>query len=611
MERGRSRPPPSPPCSSLRRPVRSRPTQHGSPAPPSPRVAAAHAPRRAGIVFSDDDFAALYPDLGQPAYSPWRLALVTVLQFREDLSDRPAADAVRARIDWKYLLGLPIDDPGFDASVLCEFRARLVDGEAEHVLLDRVLDACRDRRAPQAGPPADRLHPRRRRRPRAEPAGTGRRDGPGHARRARGRGSRLGPHTGRSPMVRPLRPTRRGHPPPPGGRRGGHAGPRAPTATPSSTLSTPTTRPPASRRSRSSTRSAACRADTTSATPTAKASRPASSADVGRTRATRSSRRTTSTRGSGRKRSTRSTGYMVHLTETCDEDRPRLVVHADTTPATSTRPCGPTPSSAPSTAGALGRRAPGRRGLRQRQPLVGMEDRYGVRLVGPPRGDVAGRSGRGRVHRRPLRPRLGPRGRDVPRGQGEPDVADLHRSGPGRVRRPPVRPGGLPGLCRPRPLRPVEERRADAPLHPEREQTALEAMRAELDDGGGVGSVRGTVRGRGDALAGRAVMGLRRAGTQADKTRLATSRRPPSSAPTGAVVGQRSLAGARPGLTFSGAGSVNRLRQQYPVSTTTSPRHQRLPRHARRTTASRSLTRRPPCGPPPRPQRDATGMGAG
>ena len=40
---------------------------------------------------------------------------------------------------------LPIDDSGFDASVLCEFRARLVDGEVEYVLLDRVLDACRER----------------------------------------------------------------------------------------------------------------------------------------------------------------------------------------------------------------------------------------------------------------------------------------------------------------------------------------------------------------------------------------------------------------------------------------------------------------------------------
>ena len=57
-----------------------------------------------GAVFADADFADLFPRLGQPGYAPWRLALVTLLQFREGLSDRQAAEAVRARIDWKYLL---------------------------------------------------------------------------------------------------------------------------------------------------------------------------------------------------------------------------------------------------------------------------------------------------------------------------------------------------------------------------------------------------------------------------------------------------------------------------------------------------------------------------
>jgi hypothetical protein len=55
-----------------------------------------------------------------------RLALVTVMQFRENLSDRQAAEAVRARIDWKYLLGLELSDAGFDKSVLSEFRHRLL-----------------------------------------------------------------------------------------------------------------------------------------------------------------------------------------------------------------------------------------------------------------------------------------------------------------------------------------------------------------------------------------------------------------------------------------------------------------------------------------------------
>ena len=59
-----------------------------------------------GTIFQDEDFAALFPVWGQPGLSPGRLALVTILQFREPLSDRQAAEAVRARIDWKYLLGL-------------------------------------------------------------------------------------------------------------------------------------------------------------------------------------------------------------------------------------------------------------------------------------------------------------------------------------------------------------------------------------------------------------------------------------------------------------------------------------------------------------------------
>ena len=98
-----------------------------------------------GPVFRDGDFADLYPRRGQPALPPWKLALVTVLQFAEDLSDRQAADAVRGRIDWKYALGLELDDPGFDFSVLSEFRGRLTAGGAERLLLDEMLEACKDR----------------------------------------------------------------------------------------------------------------------------------------------------------------------------------------------------------------------------------------------------------------------------------------------------------------------------------------------------------------------------------------------------------------------------------------------------------------------------------
>jgi len=69
-----------------------------------------------GIIFTDEHFTDLYPTRGQPAETPWRLAAVTILQFLEGLSDRQAAQAVRSRIDWKYLLGLELTDPGFDWS---------------------------------------------------------------------------------------------------------------------------------------------------------------------------------------------------------------------------------------------------------------------------------------------------------------------------------------------------------------------------------------------------------------------------------------------------------------------------------------------------------------
>src|SRR5256712_13043740 len=96
-----------------------------------------------GTIFQDNDFAACFPLEGQPSLPPWRLALVTIMQFREHLADRQAAEAVRARIDWKYLLGLELTDPGFDFSVLSEFRDRLLAGEAEECLLDKVLERCR------------------------------------------------------------------------------------------------------------------------------------------------------------------------------------------------------------------------------------------------------------------------------------------------------------------------------------------------------------------------------------------------------------------------------------------------------------------------------------
>ena len=122
---------------------------------PSPEVAAAvrsmYGKRRAplavvirdvlGEVFADADFGAGFGVRGRPGWSPGRLALVTALQFVENLTDRQAAEAVRLRLDWKYALGLSLADEGFDASVLTEFRGRLVVNALEEKVLDVLLAA--------------------------------------------------------------------------------------------------------------------------------------------------------------------------------------------------------------------------------------------------------------------------------------------------------------------------------------------------------------------------------------------------------------------------------------------------------------------------------------
>jgi transposase len=99
-----------------------------------------------GPFFHDEQFRDLFPRRGQPAEAPWRLALVTLLQFAEGLSDRQAADALRARIDWKYLLGLELTDPGFHPTVLCEFRDRLLAGAAETRLFETLLACFREQK---------------------------------------------------------------------------------------------------------------------------------------------------------------------------------------------------------------------------------------------------------------------------------------------------------------------------------------------------------------------------------------------------------------------------------------------------------------------------------
>ena len=115
-----------------------------------------------GTVCTDEDFRDLFPTRGQPAEAPWRLALVTLMQYAEGLTDRQAADAVCTRIDWKYVLSLELTDSGFDFAVLCEFRSRLLDqGAQERRLFDRLDRAVWGTRLDQGSwQAANRFDPR-------------------------------------------------------------------------------------------------------------------------------------------------------------------------------------------------------------------------------------------------------------------------------------------------------------------------------------------------------------------------------------------------------------------------------------------------------------------
>src|SRR6266511_1630030 len=104
-----------------------------------------------GELFADAQFAAAFGVRGKPGWSPGRLALVTVLQMAEDLTDRAAAQRVRFGMGWKYALGMGLDDPGLDASVLCELRTRVVQHGLEERVLDLLLAALKDKGLVAAG----------------------------------------------------------------------------------------------------------------------------------------------------------------------------------------------------------------------------------------------------------------------------------------------------------------------------------------------------------------------------------------------------------------------------------------------------------------------------
>src|SRR5258708_29713315 len=93
-----------------------------------------------GEVYADARFAAAFGVRGRPGISPGQLMMASVLQFSENLTDRQAAEAVRDRITWKDALGLELEDPGVDASVLSEVPSPLVGGDRARLALDALLE---------------------------------------------------------------------------------------------------------------------------------------------------------------------------------------------------------------------------------------------------------------------------------------------------------------------------------------------------------------------------------------------------------------------------------------------------------------------------------------
>lgn len=102
-------------------------------------------------VFGDEQFVTAFGTRGAPAASPGALALVTVLQYAENLTDRQAGLMVARAIDWKYALGLDLADPGFDPSVLSKFRARLVDHDLEQTIFEKMVQILADKGLVGAG----------------------------------------------------------------------------------------------------------------------------------------------------------------------------------------------------------------------------------------------------------------------------------------------------------------------------------------------------------------------------------------------------------------------------------------------------------------------------
>ena len=97
-------------------------------------------------LFKDEDFKDMYSSKGRNGISPAFLAMVTLLQFRESLSDVEAQNACNMRIDWKIALRKPLEEKiEFDPSTLCYFRRRLKENEALSLIFDKMVQLAKEK----------------------------------------------------------------------------------------------------------------------------------------------------------------------------------------------------------------------------------------------------------------------------------------------------------------------------------------------------------------------------------------------------------------------------------------------------------------------------------
>jgi len=97
-------------------------------------------------LVDDELYVSLYKDSlkGRPSIPPSLVVLTMLLQYHDDCSDREAEARVRFDLRWKHALGLDLEDLGFDATVLCVFRRKLLDRGLERALFNRLIAAARE-----------------------------------------------------------------------------------------------------------------------------------------------------------------------------------------------------------------------------------------------------------------------------------------------------------------------------------------------------------------------------------------------------------------------------------------------------------------------------------